>query len=307
MNDRSFLSGTLTGEYHYAAQSSFGAESSSWCAVYKLVRILLLSLLAVVPVSTVAAETACAIRGTIISSQDTAGTLGRGQGRGVLDGFGVEVRIAVDPVRAPADASVSPDIGRYASRVANEAWLRLDAVEIAGQALELRRFEGSVTRHDAEQRLLVTAAGYVHVFVDIDWEDESTGAFLDEALRIGLDGPERTSDVPVPFLGPATPVEGSGSFSLLRIAPGGALEAYVGFDFRIAEGQVVTPDTVAGASRREGNAPRCVSGVKSLTPSWGGAGRREAARRTLDRRGCPPPADRFGTAPGSHPEIGRCR
>jgi hypothetical protein len=201
--------------------------------VKKRARLACATLLTLAAAASAGSDVTSTFFGTIVASQDTANIAERGAGRSMLDGLEVRVVVAFDPSRAPPDADPSPDIGRYTTRDARDAWLRLVSVEVGGRLMPTPQFDGSVTRHDAEQHILVTSSGDVHIFIDLDWEDEETGAYLDHALRIGLDGAAREGDALVPLIGPDASVRGVGSFSLHRIAPGGSLEAYLGFDFRL--------------------------------------------------------------------------
>ena len=182
-----------------------------------------------------AGEVSSTFEGRIVSSLDTTGVAGFGAGRGVLDGLDVRIVVALDPSRAPPDGDPSPTVGRYATRVSSAAWLRIVSVEIGGRKLPAARMIGSITGHDADQQILVTALGDVRVFVDLDWEDAATGAFLDHALRIGLDGAARMDDMLVPLIGAQASVRGTGSFSVHRIAPGNGRGDYLGFDFRLTD------------------------------------------------------------------------
>lgn len=198
------------------------------------IRFHLLAILLALAAGTVAAgELATVFIGEILASRDTGDFAGFGAGDGILDGLEVRVVIALDPSRAPPDADPSSFVGRYVTRDSRDAWLHIVTVEVGGRVLPAPRFVGSVTAHDADQRILVTASGDVSIFIDLDWEDEGTGAFLDRALRIGLDGAARTDDAPAPLIGSDARVHGTGSFSMQRIAPGGTPDAYLGFDFRV--------------------------------------------------------------------------
>ena len=203
------------------------------CGFLCLVRPALAACLALAAGDSAADDVSTVFFGRILSSQDAVNTAGFGAGRGVLDGLEIRVVIALDPDRAPSDADPLPGVGRYATRDPMDSWLRIVSVEIGGRLLPPPRFSGSVTKHDADQRILATSAGDVHIFIDLDWEDETAGVFLDQALRIGLDGAVRTDDALVPLIGAGAEVSGTGSFSVHRIAPGGTRDAYLGIDFRL--------------------------------------------------------------------------